>query len=377
MSVSQMTDLECSICMEKYASEGSAQPRLLLCGHTFCLTCIEHIISTGGTSVNGVIDVFSTIKRECPVCRTKIHDKIISGAQLPLNFSLLSIALSNREVKSDNGANSNSNEGLMRINAMSEEKRQIIASMKHEKVRLQQEIADVNNQIHQLDQLVTAERAKYNNLSSALRDIDAKIAEIEQEHDSVQSKVINSDPFFSMGIKDVFESSSGDALNNLQVSISPQNNSNILPGNLSNKPPKPPKTDAQRTFTIQSNPFGQVSSSHLAASNDPFSSIPIPSIPRYQQSNSTNVNNVQIASSPSNFPSIWQVDGQIRSTYELGSLYLSSEEKSNDTTGSMESLDSFHAHLPRPYSLETGIGKEENKDILIAETNKPYSYIFI
>ncbi|CAL4124468.1 unnamed protein product, partial [Meganyctiphanes norvegica] len=53
-SSAQMDDLECEICCDLY-DDADSRPKVLLCGHTFCSTCMAKEISKG--------------KRTCPTCR--------------------------------------------------------------------------------------------------------------------------------------------------------------------------------------------------------------------------------------------------------------------------------------------------------------------
>lgn len=63
--------MECPVCLSGYNSE-TARPLFLSCGHTFCSSCISHLVQGQGTLV-------------CPTCQTTIQD----AATLPTNFSLL------------------------------------------------------------------------------------------------------------------------------------------------------------------------------------------------------------------------------------------------------------------------------------------------
>lgn len=64
--------LECSVCGERYA-RGEHCPRSLLCGHVFCTTCLDRVISAGSP--------------KCPTCSRPFIS--FSATQLPTNFTVL------------------------------------------------------------------------------------------------------------------------------------------------------------------------------------------------------------------------------------------------------------------------------------------------
>ena len=48
---------ECPICFDTYQNEGPHRPKLLICSHTVCLSCLEQLARDGNSPVN------------CPECR--------------------------------------------------------------------------------------------------------------------------------------------------------------------------------------------------------------------------------------------------------------------------------------------------------------------
>ena len=64
---------ECPICYECYQSDAVVQPKILPCGHVFCLGCLREMTSLGK---EGACDVI-----KCPLCRTA-HDKPEAGVEV-------------------------------------------------------------------------------------------------------------------------------------------------------------------------------------------------------------------------------------------------------------------------------------------------------
>jgi len=72
------SQLECSVCMEDYTAQGDHSPRLLMCGHSFCLSCLRDLPSKG----DGL---------PCPTCRktTRLGPDGIEG--LSANYALIEL----------------------------------------------------------------------------------------------------------------------------------------------------------------------------------------------------------------------------------------------------------------------------------------------
>ena len=69
---------QCQICIEEMVN---TQPRLFLCGHTFCSICLKQILRYDGF--------------ECPTCRFKVNETDI--CKIPINFSLIKM----KDIESD------------------------------------------------------------------------------------------------------------------------------------------------------------------------------------------------------------------------------------------------------------------------------------
>ena len=69
--------LQCPVCFEIYDDQNLC-PRMLSCGHSFCSSCLERLLS--------VYDKF-----HCPTCRVEVNVSQAGVAGLPKNFALLSI----------------------------------------------------------------------------------------------------------------------------------------------------------------------------------------------------------------------------------------------------------------------------------------------
>jgi len=65
---------ECPICMEVYVD-----PRVLTCGHTFCLKCIRECSK----------DKQPKVELACPLCRKKFRQPRNGLGDLPKNFALV------------------------------------------------------------------------------------------------------------------------------------------------------------------------------------------------------------------------------------------------------------------------------------------------
>jgi hypothetical protein len=64
--------IECSICLEKF-DEDEHKPKILHCGHSLCLTCLDQYYNT---------DSFL-----CPVCKNKPSFK--NSKDIPINYDFL------------------------------------------------------------------------------------------------------------------------------------------------------------------------------------------------------------------------------------------------------------------------------------------------
>jgi len=53
--------LTCAICFQNYNDTGSCAPRMLRCGHTFCIGCIDKMYER------------TTCRLQCPTCRRKVR----------------------------------------------------------------------------------------------------------------------------------------------------------------------------------------------------------------------------------------------------------------------------------------------------------------
>ena len=69
--------LECPVCCEIYDDQ-SLCPRILSCGHSFCTSCLQHLLRLGD-------------KFRCPTCRVKVNVSPAGVAGLPKNYALLSV----------------------------------------------------------------------------------------------------------------------------------------------------------------------------------------------------------------------------------------------------------------------------------------------
>lgn len=155
-----MSELECSVCLEKFTPDGHKMPRICIpCGHSFCNTCIEEIANIS--------------KAACPTCKTYMFvDKSTNKPKCPVNYSLVTViqaldqkflVKSNPEMDLDNNKNTE----------------HILASLKSERNRLVNEQSELQSQILQLEQIVHIEKSKLHHLNKALQDIDFNITKIE------------------------------------------------------------------------------------------------------------------------------------------------------------------------------------------------------
>ena len=76
-SESTISSLECILCLETYKD-----PRILPCGHTFCLSCLQKLANSH-LSIN---------KYKCAFCRQEFGD--IKLQELPKNFAILNVIAS-------------------------------------------------------------------------------------------------------------------------------------------------------------------------------------------------------------------------------------------------------------------------------------------
>ena len=54
---------ECDVCLTEYSTD--QKPVILLCGHTFCMTCIDYIKK-------------NIERRNCPTCRSPVNEYYIN-----------------------------------------------------------------------------------------------------------------------------------------------------------------------------------------------------------------------------------------------------------------------------------------------------------
>jgi hypothetical protein len=76
--------LECSVCQEMFKD-----PRILPCGHTFCLKCLQGIVKTAADKSNVKIDTMP-----CPQCRTQFSFGSQNLQDLPKNFTVADLICS-------------------------------------------------------------------------------------------------------------------------------------------------------------------------------------------------------------------------------------------------------------------------------------------
>ena len=76
-SESTISSLECSLCLEIYQD-----PRMLPCGHTFCLRCLQKVTDTH----------LATSTQKCAFCRQEFGD--VKLQELPKNFAILNVIAS-------------------------------------------------------------------------------------------------------------------------------------------------------------------------------------------------------------------------------------------------------------------------------------------
>ncbi len=69
--------MECGICHEVFKD-----PRIMPCGHTFCLTCLQQLESTSQSQAS------STRRIDCPYCRTPFSTVGQSVQTLPKNYTI-------------------------------------------------------------------------------------------------------------------------------------------------------------------------------------------------------------------------------------------------------------------------------------------------
>jgi hypothetical protein len=208
-----MSELECSVCLEKFTPDGPKMPRICIpCGHSFCNTCIEEISNTS--------------KAACPTCKTyMLIDKSTNKPKCPVNYSLVTViqaldqkflVKSNPEMDLDNNKNTE----------------HILASLKSERNRLVNEQSELQSQILQLEQIVHIEKSKLHHLNKALQDIDFNITKIEFSK-NVDISVSNSIENLSCIKKN--HNPLKDSKDPLIVSESKNNFSYTLPFDLSNQ----------------------------------------------------------------------------------------------------------------------------------------------
>ena len=78
-------DLCCSVCFEEYSHNSERVPKLLMCLHTLCVSCIKNIRNRIRTVV-------------CPICRTQ--HKYVSLSDLCDNYVILTF-LNNQQIEED------------------------------------------------------------------------------------------------------------------------------------------------------------------------------------------------------------------------------------------------------------------------------------
>ncbi|RLN31703.1 hypothetical protein BBJ28_00021908, partial [Nothophytophthora sp. Chile5] len=83
------TSVECELCNEPYDEDDGVDgriPRLLVCGHTFCQSCLEDWANVGAAA-NGTAAAV-----ECPTCRRVTRfDGAVGARALPKNFELVRV----------------------------------------------------------------------------------------------------------------------------------------------------------------------------------------------------------------------------------------------------------------------------------------------
>ncbi|XP_063728832.1 E3 ubiquitin-protein ligase TRIM23-like [Symsagittifera roscoffensis] len=105
----------CKVCENGFSSSGERVPRLLLCGHTLCTSCLSRLLSSedNGTSSNNII---------CPFDRSSTFVPPAGVAELNKNFSLLEVLDSSQIEGRGNASNCtvDSNFSSARLRAHSE-----------------------------------------------------------------------------------------------------------------------------------------------------------------------------------------------------------------------------------------------------------------
>jgi hypothetical protein len=81
--------LECSVCQEMFKD-----PRILPCGHTFCLKCLQGIVKTAVGRSNTTRTSVKIDTMPCPQCRTQFSVGSQNLQDLPKNFTVADLICS-------------------------------------------------------------------------------------------------------------------------------------------------------------------------------------------------------------------------------------------------------------------------------------------
>ena len=77
MAMQIESSLECPICTSRFTVDGSFQPKILKCGHTFCTNCIWQISKTERNEI------------KCSYCSHITHIGVLGAYALPVNVTLV------------------------------------------------------------------------------------------------------------------------------------------------------------------------------------------------------------------------------------------------------------------------------------------------
>jgi hypothetical protein len=150
------SELDCPVCLEKFEEQGNHEPRILSCGHTLCLRCIDNILRTNESC--------------CPFCRKPQQCRDVD--HLPRNFAVLQfLTTSGKQTVLNN---------LRELNM--QELDEVMLGMQRRRVELQIQKLQDDRELE-----ITVRHQARTEHASAVAELELAIKTVSQKEDIVQA----------------------------------------------------------------------------------------------------------------------------------------------------------------------------------------------